>query len=258
MTRRHSFVCSVLMTLGVLLPTSHLIAGPPCDLKLLKLANPEETGYRPRTDSMCEGVYIAPTSGQEPSLEMVSLTQGALVYSLETDRILYVDIPQKEEFKGRQIRLQAVGREEGVHYRMDAILDGDGPFTWPLETVLKPEGLEDFKIGIYGWVELGNHRIFVPLTVSPNQAVIRDQAPINLIVKTPRRLDWMAWRFGAEDQPLGEFEDIARSDLMAGEWKILKIPAGEKKVLKVEVQGKPYKRRGNIWLPKTLVFRPGN
>jgi len=236
---------------------SYLSAQPPCDPKILNRADPSETGYQSRTNSMCEGVYKVPRSG-EPSLEMVSLTQGDIMYNLEADRQLYVDIPGLDKIKERPIRLQAVGREEGVHYRMDAYMPPKGAFIWSLETVLAKEGIQDFMLGVYGWIDNLDRRIFLPVAISTKQKDRLIQAPIHLIVRTPLRLDWMAWRYAFENQPLGDFKEIRRSNLDASGWKALEIPPGNKGILKIEVQGKPHNpdRKGNIWLPKILVLRP--
>ena len=93
----------VAISVGLFPFISYLSAQPPCDKKILDRANQIETGYQSRTNSMCEGVYTAPRSG-EPSLEMVSLTQGDITYNLEADRQLYVDIPGLDEIRERPIR----------------------------------------------------------------------------------------------------------------------------------------------------------
>lgn len=256
---RRIIIYSILIGMGIFSSASYLKAQPPCEQKILDLADSNTTGYQPRSDSMCEGVYTAPRKG-EPSLEMVLLTQGLPKYNLGEDRFLFVDIPGLNELKDLPIRLQAVGREEGVHYRMDAYLPAQGAFVWPLGTVLEKEGIEDFQLGVYGWIESENRRVFLPLSIKTQQSASRALDQIHLIVRTPLRLDWMAWRVAAEKVPFGNFEEIERSDLFASELIVLKIPSGAKGVLKIEVQGKPHNRnrKGNIWLQKTLVFRPGS
>jgi hypothetical protein len=236
---------------------SYLAAQPPCDPKKLDRATASETGYQSRSDSMCEGVYTAFRSG-EPSLEMVSLSQGPITYDLKTDRQLYVDIPGSDEIKERPIRLQAVGREEGIHYQMDAYMPPKGPLIWSLKTVLTKEGIEDFMLGVYGWIDHFDRRIFLPVTISAKRQDRLTKAPIRLIVRTPLRLDWMAWRYALENQPWNDFVEIMHSNLSAGGLLPLEIPPGQKGILKIEVQGKPHDptRKGNIWLPKILVFRP--
>ncbi len=256
---RRMILCLTVICIATL-PSRPYLANPsPCDSKILTKAIPDDTGYKRRSPSMCEGVYTSLTSG-EPILEMVSLTIGSLAYDLKTDRRLYVDIPGKEEFRGAPIRLQSVGREEGVHYRMDAYLPPKETFVWPLNTVLAKEDIEDFKLGVYGWVESEGQRIFLPVAVMTKNQGPKAPASIRLIVRTPLRVDWMAWRFAPEKASWGKFKEIKRSDLDEGGWIVLKIPPGEKGILKVEVQGKKHnpERKGSIWLPKILVFRPGS
>lgn len=241
---------------------SYLSAQPPwnlnpCDREIKDRAAPGDAGYQKRSDSMCEGVYTVPRSG-EPSLEMVSLTQGDITFNLEVDKQLYVDIPGLDKIRERPIHIQAVGREEGVHYRMDAFMPPKGSFIWSLETVLAKEGIEDFMLGVYGWIDNLDHQIFLPIAISTEKKERLMQEPIYLIVRTPLRLDWMVWRYALENQPLGDFMEIRRSNLDASGWIALEIPSDKKGILEIDVQGKPHNpdRKGNIWLPKIIVFRP--
>jgi hypothetical protein len=130
------------------------------------------------------------------------------------------------------VNIRAVAIPQKTYYRMDATLQPNAPFLWPLNEVLAPEGLTDDRIGVFGWKGAEENAILVPLRVVSQGAPSTSRAPI-LIVQASFDAQKVKWRWGAFSDgrcsALGAWQDAIRRPVTAG-WPIAidlsALPAG--------------------------------
>jgi hypothetical protein len=107
----------------------------------------------------CEGLYVANFGAK--SLALVSFTLGVIKYPLQQGATLRVAPANSND----TVHVRAVAKPPNVAYEMDAILQPGSWLDWPVNDVLLPEGLNDKKIGVYGWKQDRGHQVFVPIRV---------------------------------------------------------------------------------------------
>jgi hypothetical protein len=80
-------------------------------------------------------------------------------------------------------------------YRMDAVLDAGGVLAWPVNDVLLPENISSGRIGIFGWKEGGQTRIYVPLRVSQTKSgAPASGTPALLTIRLSFDAELIKWR----------------------------------------------------------------
>jgi hypothetical protein len=152
------FICLVNFTYFLDLASAQ---GNPCDPGLHPVSDP--TGYIPR-GSRCEGVYVSPVSAS--SLELISLLRGKLHYKLQPKTQLILSSPNIADIASGPVRTRAIARPLRTYYRMDATLPTTRRMSWSIDDVLLPLRLSADSIGVFGWVEKGTEKIYVPLRVA--------------------------------------------------------------------------------------------
>jgi hypothetical protein len=194
-------------------------------------------GYQPRTKqgvNRCEGFYISTISAK--SLEMVSLLKGPAKFSLQDNTIIDVSSDVSNLVTG-DIHIRAVAKPVRTYYRMDATLQQGELLEWPAGEVLVPNKLSLEKLGILGWIESEEHKIFVPLKVKQKgeNDISND---INLTVRARVDYEKIIYRVSKTIQEgqeeTSEWEKIADS-LYAGRSLTFKIPSGDNAILEVEI-----------------------
>ena len=247
----------VLVASALLTATAGLTAAaPPCDLELLARAEPGALGYQRRDDGdvRCEGLLEEPRATKE-GLELVSLVRGKLEYDPGRHRSLRIASPDLSGLTAEPVRVQAFSLQEGDHYRMDAVLPRGRPMIWPITSVLAPGGLGSDRIGVYGMVGTGDHLAFVALGIAVDGADPDLTAPIRMTLRTPVDLKRILWRYAGETEDWPPFKGVPRSDIAAGQWITLEIPAGVSEVVRVQVQGTPVFHKHAVWLNRSGSVR---
>jgi len=128
-----------------------------CDDDKLQKASEGGSGYRKIDDTLCEGIYGKDVSGDV--LTFVSLTEANSLY-FETYEPLQIawDIPEGI------VHLRAQSWAEQA-FQMDARIAEAGNVSWPVD-LLQTESIPLAQVGLLGWIEAGENKLYAPLRVS--------------------------------------------------------------------------------------------
>jgi hypothetical protein len=230
-----------------------------CDRGLRPIEN--AFGYVLREDDhRCEGLYESTVRAVE--IEVVSFTYGRLDYDLKRDKVLKVRAPDVTAMIDSPIRVRALALPLKAYYRMDSLMPEDGPLLWPLNDVLRPARLQARQLGLFGWAETDDGRVFIPLwarveggngQASPAGAV--PDSRIELGVRISGQAERVVWRVTEDSQATGW--QVARDGgVNAGEVLRLAIPDGGPARLRLEVAVKWLRSDG--WSTLRIdALRPG-
>jgi len=190
------------------------------------------TGYGAR-DGRCEGMYVSPVSGEE--IGIVSVTHGRIAYELSPGARVRVSIRDTVlPVVKSPIRVRARGRYSGTYYRMDALLDDALQVDWPVDDVLRPEGLSSELLGVLCWYESpGLGRVFVPACVSCEESA---QAAV-ICVSTSSAFAELYWRYYADGVLPNEYRRAA-THVLPGDVVEVTVPPGPQALLVVEFEGR--------------------
>ncbi len=221
--------------------------GNPCDPGLQPA--PGNKGYLSRS-GRCEGLYVSPVSA--PSLALISLLRGKLRYDLQPSVQLILSAPDVADIAPGPVHVRAVARPVNTYYRMDAVLPATRQLAWAVEEVLLPLRLAADKLGVFGWVEKGTEKIFVPLHMAPPGGATREGA-IECMVRPTVAIDRIVWRASPEGGlPAVPFPwQDAATRVAAGQPVTISLPEGPRALVRVEVKAKV--SESDRWLE--LVFR---
>jgi len=137
------------------------------------------------------------------------------------------------------IHVRAVARPPNTYYRMDAEIAPGKPLAWPVGDVLRPAQLSAERIGLFGWVETAEGRVFIPLRAASVGAPPSTNGVV-LELRSPRTLEVALWRAKPRGQTSGgstEWHEAGRR-LAAGVPIVVPIPEGPPEVLQLTVQAK--------------------
>lgn len=179
-----------------------------------------DLGYRVRGER-CEGLYVAEISTS--ALELVSLTDGPLEYSLEVDTLM---VYAATETTPGPVHLRALGRRPRTYYRMDAAPDAL-PFPWSSD-VLKLAGMTPDRTGMYGFTLAAGDTTFVPVRVGE----FAPSDSLELVLRTAVDTEGVVYKC----RPAGGPTNQCANDF--GEWTTLPleggmVPAGAPMTLRV-------------------------
>src|SRR5262249_39733743 len=186
----------------------------------------------------CEGLYVSPVSAT--SLELISLLRGKLHYNLQPNAQLILSAPDVADIAPGAVHVRAIARALKTYYRMDAVLPATRQMSWPVDNVLLPLRLSADRLGVFGWVEKGAEKIFVPLRVvrSGDPA---PQGPVELIIRSTADIDSLVWRSladGGLSPGAPTWQEVA-TRVTGGQSVTLSLPQGPRTILRVEVKAKP-------------------
>ncbi|MCI5166977.1 MAG: hypothetical protein D3903_13005 [Candidatus Electrothrix sp. GM3_4] len=177
-----------------------LAVSPPCQ-SLIPVDNPI-IAYKQR-GNRCEGFYKARIS---VSLDLVSLLYGKLTFTPST---LHVISPKVRK---QRILAQAVGIPLKTYYRLDALIEPDKSFEWPLNLVKKMK-LRPEQIGLFG--KLSDKKdMYVPLTVAESKAISPTSLDLNLKLRASTDVSIVKWR---KNTMKGELCDLSENDWDSGD-----------------------------------------
>jgi hypothetical protein len=151
---------------------------------------PPESGqpiYKAR-GNRCEGFYLASYGAQ--SIELVSLTLGPITFPLQAGVSLGVSTPGSSAM----VHVRAVPKPPRMSYRMDATLEPGAVLDWPVNDVLLPENISAGRIGVFGWKDNENGRIYLPVRVVRKGAGGAAGGPIVLTIRLSFDAELVKWR----------------------------------------------------------------
>jgi hypothetical protein len=115
--------------------------------------------YRERGGNRCEGFYESDVSSG--SLNVVGVVLEKFKSRFREKEKLTVSSPMLKE----RINIRAVGIPLKTYYRMDAEIGPNQRLEWPVDDVLRPQGLGHKDIGIFGWIRDKGEKMYIPVRV---------------------------------------------------------------------------------------------
>jgi hypothetical protein len=151
---------------------------------------------------------------------------------------LIVQVPSAAAVGTRTVHIRAVALPLKTYYRMDASLSDSNSMLWPIGEVLFPLRLHHSNLGVFGWLETPEGRLFLPLRVTSDGST-SGRERIEIVVRTTTGIDRLLWRSAEETtstrptdwQPL-------KSDFSAGRLATISLPEDRAGILLVDVAGK--------------------
>ena len=213
-----------------------------CDPDLKKIDGP--FGYSIR-GSRCEGLYESPVAS---SLSIVSVMRGELRYKLRPDNALIVKSVDNINLDAEELHIRSVGRYSGIYYRMDCVVSKGDSLIWPMGEVLEPNRLLQNKIGLYGWFELSEGRIFIPL-IARELVGSFASGPLRALVRTDIPADEIKWRYAENNEAPTEWK-LYGENIAANEIITIDLKEGAEAVVRVELMLLP--KNSDHWEP--LIF----
>lgn len=162
-------------------------------------------GYRER-DGRCEGFYNANVSGF--TIQVVSLTRGSISYALNSNEHLQIAAEPLADFQS--IAVRGVNFSMNRNYRLDLNLETGAVAEIPVKEVLQPNRISPKNLGIFGFVEKGGYRYYVP--VVPTSALskkvkVKDKLNLHLISSVD--VQSVTWRYAiAENDRCGRYSQV--------------------------------------------------
>lgn len=251
-------VLSLLLVSLMSIPCHAAVQDSPCDNSLNPIQG--QAGYTLRGDR-CEGLYISPVTAN--SLEIVSLHKGRLYFDLLPGIHLEVSPENVSSAMQGPVYVRAVALNQKTYYRMDAVLPPDHTLSWPINDVLLPVGLRANGIGIFGWINSENGKLFVPIHVvqQGKNSLQQPDGSIKLVVRSPVDIENMVWRLFVEGVPASEqniewLKAITRP-VYAGQPVTIFLPKGPSGVILIEVAARM--KNSDSWGLKLKIraVRPG-
>jgi len=154
----------------------------PCSLDGMKV-NDGALGYKKREvknsdQSRCEGLYQSPVNSK---FEVISLLWGD--FSYKDNSTLHVHSPSQNSQSS--LFITGTSKTPGIFYRMDATIDKELPFHWPVSDVLGELEISSQDLGVFGWFKTNEKIVYVPMKVTVlNQDQKKlEQEAVTLIVR---------------------------------------------------------------------------
>jgi hypothetical protein len=217
----------------------------PCDVELTPVEN-SEIQYKYR-QNRCEGFYSSKVSSG--TIEVVGVIKGEFHFNLEKNEIVEISSPF---VKKQLIRVRAVGIPIKTYYRMDTEIAPGAVFSLPVGEIIYPQKLSDEKIGVFGWIEQGADKIYVPLAASAKLGKNPNNDKIMLYLRTSTDVENLKWRTANMVDGIcltpGDWNDTQKSSYRSGQPISISLP--EAKALCVEVAAK--EKNSALWLKRNI------
>jgi len=183
------------------------------------------------------------------SIEVVGVIKGEFHFNLEKNEIVEISSPFVRK---QRVRVRAVGIPLKTYYRMDAEIAPEAVFSLPVGEILYPQKLSDEKIGIFGWIEQGTDKIYVPLASSAKLGKNPNNDKIMLYLRTSTDVENLKWRTAAMVKGIcatpDEWKDTQKPSYRSGQPISIALP--EAKGLCVEVAAK--EKNSALWLKRNI------
>lgn len=162
-----------------------------CDPVILKTTNKKsELAYR-RFSNRCEGFYGVEVAN--PAFKVVGLTMGTFTYKMDSSEIIKISVPNH---RNRTINIRSEPIPSKTYYRMDTVIVGDQKLEWPVKDILlqRPIELASGKIGLIGWIEKGDQKVFLPVLAESSTTRSDHARQVRLCIGTSSDLAAFKWR----------------------------------------------------------------
>jgi hypothetical protein len=168
---------------------------------------PEESiyGYRER-GGRCEGFYNSNVSGF--TMQIVSLTQGAMLYALNSNESLRIATKPLNNFDFVSVR--GVNFSMNRNYRLDLALEAGSAVYIPVKDVLQPNNISPEKLGVFGFVEKSGYKYYVPvIPMSLLSGKIKDREKLNLQLISNIDIKRVTWRHAlSQNDRCGKYSEL--------------------------------------------------
>ena len=168
---------------------------------------PEDSkyGYQQR-EGRCEGFYKSNVSGF--AIEIVSLTQGDILYALNSNEKLKIELEPLDGFNSISVRGVNISMEK--NYRLDLDLDRGEVAAIPVKDVLEPNDVEPSNLGLFGFIEKSGYKYFVPVIPSSELgSKLTQKRSIKLSISSNIDLQTFTWRYAiAKGELCGEYSEL--------------------------------------------------
>jgi hypothetical protein len=148
-------------------------------------------GYRER-NGRCEGLYISNVDGL--SIQIVSITRGAVYFSMNTNENLIISTHPISGFK--KISIRGINFAMDTNYRLDMTVNAGSGISIPVKDVLEPSKISFEKLGLFGHVEKEGRRLYVP--VMPKSSLlskVKDASHLTIRFISNVDLKKVTWRY---------------------------------------------------------------
>ena len=205
---------AVLIVLVISGALHKVAAQQPSCVGVIPAAGP--TGYARRSGSeRCEGIYLEKVAGG--GVDLVSLTQGKLVYRLDLDSTVFIRSP------GPGLVLLGQGIPSGTLYRLSAPLPWPAPasFKLPLGDVLRPWHIDSGDLGLLAVRKSGTATpVYVPVraTAAENTLTVLSPPPIATL-RAEETIRNLRWRLSFKSQPPGQWTPLPGAGLVRAGWR---------------------------------------
>lgn len=170
-----------ILVVFILFYTNSSIASIICDKALTPVAN-KTIAYQKRNKQRCEGFYRAPVSSVGDII-LMGLMYGSLDYNISKNPMLLLSAP----LVAQKINVRAVAIPFDTYYRLDGYIKANGLLKWPLNEVVSLEKLRAEQIGLLGWLDKNETKIYVPINFGKS-------GQITVTVKTTMAVNQVFWR----------------------------------------------------------------
>ena len=181
------FIIGILLGVVSLIFIDQPIYAQGCDAQLKPVDN-KTIQYRVR-GNRCEGFYQSTVSA--PYLDVVGVMDGVFRFESNAAETLTISAPL---IKQQPVFIRAVGIPLKTYYRMDAQLAPEQTLTWPAQDVLYPNKLSSKDIGIFGWLDNGQEKSYVPVVVASQLKPAKPDGKIRLYLRASVDVINVQWR----------------------------------------------------------------
>lgn len=203
-----------------------------CDAQLKPVEN-KAMQYRVR-GNRCEGFYQSTVSA--PYMDVVGVIDGKFRFESSADETLTISASLN---KNQPIAVRAVGIPLKTYYRMDARLAPEQTFVWPVKDVLYPNKLSSKDIGIFGWMENGQEKLYVPVAALSTLNPPEQDGKIRLYLRSSVDVRSVQWRaadlVNGSCGEMSAYNKLPKSLYRTGEAIEIVLPASAAGALCVEV-----------------------
>jgi hypothetical protein len=200
----------------------------PCEKSLVASVAAGPRGYSERAGGLrCEGMYVSPVSGA--SVDLVSVTYGPLPdVGGAQPATLQLKIGGQPPLAST-VHIRAVGIPQSLYYQMDTTISPNQEAAWPLNEVVRPEGIQLGDIGIFGFQNDDAKTIFLPIVATSPGNAPSDRLFVTLRVDN---LLHLKWRFASQNAAVPEYSPAVQT----GDRLMIAIPPTSKPPGRLEVR----------------------
>jgi hypothetical protein len=156
-----------------------------------------EFGYK-NLGNRCEGFYDTKLSGG--TLQVVSFLEGSIEFTWNLNTELIIEANKDLKYP---LNVRAVALQPETLYRMDAVLDTDKTFMWPIGPYIYIRNIRPAQLGVYGWSGNEDDKTFSPINITEKGKAKIGNKVIVLKIRTLLDLVNFRWSFAPTNSYCG-------------------------------------------------------